>query len=474
MKLVIILLSILTIVITIVLFFLYIRKDNKNNFDNDVNNRWYSMYSMENLKNEKTGSKSFEKTLKDFRDDVKKENINFTLAGGTALEYYRENIFYGPVDIFIFRKDLKSEKQLLDSLSNNFKLIYKRGNIDNGLELSFENKTTNSKLNIFIMYETKNFYWIGLYEGKNYNYVVKFKYPKIEFQKIKILNEDYNIVSKEYLNTEYGDSWIKPENLSKFDILSNNFGFRWYENDKYENDCSVPVKSNTFVNDFFKDNVWFINLDYRKDRFDNTISQFDSIGIKAKRFPAINALSDSNVKNIMKDPITQISAGEVGCTLSHREIWKYAVNNKVPWTLIFEDDIHIEEGIDQTHFAEGMIESLCGKRNTQIVFFGLCFGSLKELKQNNKFFKVMVENVQHAYCCHAYAVTWRMAKELLDLTLTFEDAVDEFINYIPYDLRTFVYVKDHKSNYFGDGIVKQNRTQYKSSLRDDDDNLLIL
>jgi len=32
--------------------------------------------------------------------------------------------------------------------------------------------------------------------------------------------------------------------------------------------------------------------------------------------------------------------------------------NKIPWTLIFEDDIHILESISQYEFGEGMAEAL--------------------------------------------------------------------------------------------------------------------
>ena len=241
----------------------------------------------------------------------------------------------------------------------------------------------------------------------------------------------------------------------------------------FENDGPVPFKTNTFVNDFFKDNIWFINLDNRIDRLNNVLQELGKLSIKANRFSAINGKTDINIKQILKDPKTKISSNEIACTLSHREIWKNIVKNKSPWTLIMEDDIYIENEVDQTYFAEGMIDSLSGRKNTQIVFFGLCFETLKEIKTNNKFFNVQVSNIFEGYCCHCYAITWRMAEKLLEITSEFCYALDKYINYnIPNDMKTFVDIKNtqNKNNYFGKGIVKQNRIDYKSNIRNDKTN----
>ena len=41
---------------------------------------------------------------------------------------------------------------------------------------------------------------------------------------------------------------------------------------------------------------------------------------------------------------TLLSAGCVGCALSHLSIWQHMVHHKIPWALILEDDTHLNYG----------------------------------------------------------------------------------------------------------------------------------
>jgi len=75
--------------------------------------------------------------------------------------------------------------------------------------------------------------------------------------------------------------------------------------------------------DFF-DAIYCINLDKRKDRWDNVQSQFNKIGIldRVKRFSAIEEID-----------------GRLGCIKSHLEIIKDSKSKKLKNVLIFEDDV---------------------------------------------------------------------------------------------------------------------------------------
>lgn len=426
----------------------------------------------------------FENTLLDANKNLK--NINFALSNGTALGYYREKQFINhdkDIDLFVFRKDIETENDIIDTMSKNFNLIHKRGKLDDGLEYTFKHKNTGVDLDIFIIYEEPNFYWYSCYEGIFYDSQVRFKYPKIKFNKVVFLNENFNIIPVEYLNVDYGDSWLLSKNLSYDNMMSNDFGFRWFKNDEFENDYEVPVLTDNFISDYFKDNVWYINLDRDVERNENVIKQFDKLKIKAKRFSAINGNDDEIVNEEFNKKNTKITKNEIACTLSHRRIWEDIVKNKTPWTLIFEDDIYIPEEITQRQFGEGMIESLCGKRNTQIVFFGACLNIDKQIKPQNLFFSVKVNNTA-PNCTHSYAITWRMAQKLLENTVINDIPIDSKIcndvcnkNLCTIVSSKFIEKKTSfltdllstigiiKSNYFGDGIILQNRLEYKSNLR---------
>ena len=169
---------------------------------------------------------------------------------------------------------------------------------------------------------------------------------------------------------------------------------------------------------------------------------------------------------------TKISKGEVACTMSHREIWKHAFKNKIPWTLIFEDDIHILESISQYEFGEGMAEALAGRRNPQMVYFGACSKANDELEQHNKFNSIKVSDTC-PYCTHAYAFTWKIAQELLRNTEVYDQPVDMIINGNKVCKPGLISLVDTKemsddNRGFGNGIVLQNRDKYPSVLRDPD------
>jgi GR25 family glycosyltransferase involved in LPS biosynthesis len=410
-------------------------------------------------------SNYFERALLNAKECLDKNRIQFAIARGTALGYYRERSFIeydNNINLYIFRSDISNENDIIKALKTSFYLINIGGELDNGLKLSFLDKKTNVKLDISIIYESENYYWVGFYNGKKIDNLKKNKYPKLNFDKVKFLQNEFNIIPKQYLEVDYSDSWFIKNNSN-----ANNIGFLCNESDIYPDDGPVPLKSENFINDFFGKNIWFINLDRRPDRLRNVIQFFNVLQIKNyNRLPAIDGKTDENVQKIINNSNTKITKAEVACTLSHREIWKHIVKNKIPWTLIFEDDIAIEKNINQTFFAEGMIESLCGNNNTQIVFFGYCHmeGKINKTK-HNIFFKTNIYNAKAAYCTHCYAITWRGAEKLLKITQRFEKPVDAIMNKFPINIRTYIDMK-YNPNLTGAGIVKQNNNEYKSDIRE--------
>tara|TARA_R110002012_G_scaffold125823_2_gene277497 strand:- start:5114 stop:5797 length:684 start_codon:yes stop_codon:yes gene_type:complete len=74
------------------------------------------------------------------------------------------------------------------------------------------------------------------------------------------------------------------------------------------------------------DKIYCINLSHRKDRWQESLIEFEKLGIAndVERFEAI-----------------QLQPGIIGCTASHYEIVKTAKSNNYKNVLIFEDDVKI-------------------------------------------------------------------------------------------------------------------------------------
>lgn len=91
------------------------------------------------------------------------------------------------------------------------------------------------------------------------------------------------------------------------------------------------VKSNTASNKHFRQKnygVYFINLDSRKDRLAQTLSEFERQSIKAERIPGI-------IPNVSV-ALPKIKKGALGCTLSHIDA---VSKNNYRIGVVFEDDV---------------------------------------------------------------------------------------------------------------------------------------
>lgn len=97
-----------------------------------------------------------------------------------------------------------------------------------------------------------------------------------------------------------------------------------------------------------------INLDRSKDRLDAITRKLDALGIDFQRVPAVDGskISEEQKKELLY-PIDhfetkvrftrELTNGEIGCFLSHRECWKRLLDSDEKWALIMEDDIQISK-----------------------------------------------------------------------------------------------------------------------------------
>lgn len=105
--------------------------------------------------------------------------------------------------------------------------------------------------------------------------------------------------------------------------------------------------------------VYLINLDRSPDRLAWFRKQTEGMDIDLVRVPAVDArdLSDAELSrlrglssgrhSLSRDRQT-LSAGEIGCFLSHRKIWETVARDDAPWAFVAEDDIHFSS--DAAHF----------------------------------------------------------------------------------------------------------------------------
>eukprot|EP00794_Sanderia_malayensis_P015863 gene15863-17461_t len=101
------------------------------------------------------------------------------------------------------------------------------------------------------------------------------------------------------------------------------------------------------------DEIYMINLARRPDRRKKMLMSFEELGFLANEQDAVDGrkLSKEKITQMgiipmrdFKDPYLErpITMGEVGCFMSHWNIWNEVVNNRLDTVLVLEDDIRFQ------------------------------------------------------------------------------------------------------------------------------------
>lgn len=86
--------------------------------------------------------------------------------------------------------------------------------------------------------------------------------------------------------------------------------------------------------------TFVINLDIDKDRLQFMSQQLADLNITFERQSAING---NSCLDSLDDQVNQrnLLPNELGCALSHAEVYKKIVAGNIPYTLVFEDDVEL-------------------------------------------------------------------------------------------------------------------------------------
>ena len=98
------------------------------------------------------------------------------------------------------------------------------------------------------------------------------------------------------------------------------------------------------LNDLF-DNVYCINLDHRKDRWEECNSHFTKHNIKVERFSAING------KEVTPEGVGKLLPGEVGVIRSNYNVIKDAKEKNYKQIVLFEDDVELDPEFKEKFFS---------------------------------------------------------------------------------------------------------------------------
>lgn len=275
---------------------------------------------------------------------------------------------------------------------------------------------------------------------KPYNYI--FNYDDIyPFKTNKFENIVMNIPSNVdiLLNKFYGNDWQEICYSSSYNH-ENEIAY----NTQYKAKCN-EIKEDIDENIF--ENVFIINLERKKERFEKSIERLKKIGIHPKRFNAIDATSEYIIKYYNEINSKKRTIQEFACYLSHKYLWEYIYSLNIPYAIIFEDDIIFDNDLTK----EKILEIINKSKGFNILFLGHCYSNL--LPFNDSIIKVGT-----ALCTNAYVITREAIEKLLNLSDNFQVPID-FITkqFCDNNLCYLSYTPHNNKKYeFGQGIIKQD------------------
>lgn len=177
----------------------------------------------------------------------------------------------------------------------------------------------------------------------------------------------------------------------------------------------IDVYPNTYQ-DLLDAPCYIINLDRNSDRLKTSSERITAAGFtNVKRFTAVNAKDGHALFKgweMLQFPklaykydmsiITEI--GVQGCLLSHFAIWKEMIDNKIPYMIVFEDDIifHPEWNILAPQYFEKT------PKDYDMLYIG---------NRNDNLKHCCIQKNVPAYCTHALLMTYNGVKKLWDILL---------------------------------------------------------
>jgi hypothetical protein len=180
--------------------------------------------------------------------------VPYRLSCGTLLGAYRENSFISydtDIDLEILSSDYNPE---IENSNDYFRLVHRRGSPEKGYELTFRHLKTDINVDLFFLYDEKDYRWFASYEGRcnsAKNGMCRHKIPKCDATTISFFGRDFpmNECPDEYLKAHYGPNWNIPRNYRYLEaITSYNYSIIEEDFPKHKR-ISPPEESQEF-------NIW--------------------------------------------------------------------------------------------------------------------------------------------------------------------------------------------------------------------------
>ena len=168
--------------------------------------------------------------------------------------------------------------------------------------------------------------------------------------------------------------------------------------------------------------TYAINLASQIKKKEHIISECKKLNLDFEIYNAINGaeLSEEFInKNVLDYPNCYLTKGEIGCALSHINIYKEIVKNNLPYALILEDDAVLNP------LLIDFIKDFENYNKKQGIF--LLIGHFQYIKnKKTDIGRFPLYPVEHAYTTTGYIITLAAAKKMIKFLFPIRYEADVF------------------------------------------------
>lgn len=192
--------------------------------------------------------------------------------------------------------------------------------------------------------------------------------------------------------------------------------------------------------EFLAAQVFIVNLNGEPERLAQTVERVLEAGFQnLKRAEAINGYKDRDkatalwkVHGIIADQL-QFKPHAQGCMLSHLGIWKHIIDAKLPYAIVFEDDVlfHKDWDLLAHQYYRGT------PKDADMIYMGHHCGNAIE--------HLHIARLP-AFCTNAYFVTLEGAHKLYRMIVTYPYPDGVAIDVMLYQLQRLILDKENKDN----------------------------
>lgn len=167
------------------------------------------------------------------------------------------------------------------------------------------------------------------------------------------------------------------------------------------------------MNLIFKQPAFIIHLSRMKEREQYVIQNIKNAGfMNIHLFEGVDGQNTESVRDeldkIGNPPLDNLRPGAIGCLLSHLKLYVHIIQNKIPLSIVFEDDVHFHPEWDTLcHDYYALTPP-----DFDIIYIGNQLDSSFVKEPTSELI-----TTEPVYCTHAYILTIEGAKRLYEYLL---------------------------------------------------------